>query len=106
MNATAQLFDPADGITKTLVIDSKQLAKSGATNLNPRAAGTAQHRRPVMQLSDDSLRVIIDRLQGSPAGNAVQQAMENNTLEKAVAFVDKSTGELKIVRIEVPNHSR
>ncbi|WP_171816062.1 DUF637 domain-containing protein, partial [Serpentinimonas barnesii] len=87
LDHVVQFVDPADGITKTLVIDSKQLAKSGATNLNPRAAGTAQHRRPVMQLSDDSLRVIAQRLDGSPAGQAVSAAIDSGTLIKAVAYV-------------------
>ena len=91
-----QFVDPADGITKTMVIDSKQLAKNGSTSLDPKAAGG------VMQLSDQSLEVVVDRLNGSPAGKAVRDAMDNGTLVKAVAYVDKTTGELKIVRVEVP----
>ncbi|WP_149028918.1 hypothetical protein [Serpentinimonas barnesii] len=58
-----------------------------------------------MQLSDDSLRVIAQRLtdKGSPAGKTIGNALRAGTLVKAVAFVDKSTGELKIVRVDVPN---
>jgi hypothetical protein len=32
--------------------------------------------------------------------------MSSGTLEKAVAYVDKVTGELKIVRVDVPNPKR
>lgn len=81
----------------TMVIDSKQLAINGTTSLDPKAAGG------LMQLSDDSLKVIADRLGSSPAGNAVLDAMNDGTLVKAVAYVDKSTGQLKIVPVSVPN---
>ena len=80
-----------------MVIDSKQLAKNGSTALDPAAAGGE------MQLSDASLDAIVDRLgRNSAAGQAVKGAMEDGTLVKAVAYVDKATGELKIVRVNVP----
>ncbi len=99
LDHVVQFVDPADGVTKTMVIDSKQLAINGSTSLDPRAAGG------VMQLSDDSLDVIAQRLteQGSATGLTLQRAIANKTLVKAVAFVDKSTGELKIVRVDVPD---
>lgn len=97
LDHVVQFVDPADGITKTMVIDSKQLAINGSTSLDPRAAGG------VMQLSDDSLGVIAERLKHTPAGIAVNTALNDGTLVKAVAYVDKKTGELKIIRVDVPN---
>ena len=87
----------------TKVIDSKQLAIKGTTSLSSNAAGTAELGKNVLQLSDESLRGISDRLNGSPAGNAVLDAMNDGTLVKAVAYVDKSTGQLKVVPVTVPN---
>lgn len=77
----------------TMVVDSKQLAKRGTVTLNTTAAGG------FMQLSEDSLRNIVPKLNGSPAGNALSNAMLDGTLVKGVAYVDKSTGELKIIRV-------
>lgn len=56
-----------------------------------------------MQLSDDSLRLIAQRLGDTPASTALVNAIHGGTLVKAVAYVDKTTGELKIVRVNVPN---
>ncbi|MEJ7137380.1 DUF6862 domain-containing protein [Amphibiibacter pelophylacis] len=84
LDLVIQFVDPADGVTKTMVIDSKQLDRSGSTSLEPKAAGG------VMQLSDGSLGVIGQRLtgQGSPIGLILQRAIANQTLVKAAAFVD------------------
>lgn len=85
----------------TMVIDSKQLAKSGGTGLNPKAAGSAESMENLMQLSNASLAIIAGRLKGAPAANAITQAMDDGTLLKAVAFVDKQTGVLKITPLSV-----
>lgn len=88
----------------TMVIDSKQLAMNGTTSLSSTAAGSAELGKNVLQLSDDSLSVISSRLpDSSPAKNALDQAQKNDTLVKAVAYVDKTTGQLKIVPVTVPN---
>jgi hypothetical protein len=94
-----QYVDPQTGKTMTMVIDSKQLAINGTTSLDPKAAGG------VMQLSDESLRTVVGRLDGTPAGKAVESALDSGTLVKAVAYVDKKTGELKIVPVAVPSKS-
>jgi filamentous hemagglutinin len=92
-----QFVDPADGVTKTMVIDSKQLARSGSTNLDPEAAGGT------MQLSDSSIRTVLSRLaDDSPAKDAIEKALKSGTLVKAVAYLDKVSGELRIVRVTVP----
>ena len=103
LDHVVQYVDPQTGKTMTMVIDSKQLAMNGTTNLSSTAAGTAELGKNVLQLSDESLRVISDRLNGSPAGNAVLDAMNDGTLVKAVAYVDKGTGQLKVVPVTVPN---
>ena len=97
LDHVVQFVDPADGVLKTMVIDSKQLAKNGTASLDPKAAGG------VMQLSDDSLRAVISRLGETPASVVVEKALDSGTLVKAIAYIDKSTGELKFVRLSVPN---
>lgn len=88
----------------TMVIDSKQLAINGTTSLSSNAAGTAELGKNVLQLSDESLSIISSRLpDNSPAKIALDQAQKNDTLVKAVAYVDKTTGQLKIVPVTVPN---
>ena len=88
----------------TMVIDSKQLAINGTTSLDPKSAGSAELGKNVMQLSDESLTIISARLpDNSPAKTALDQAQKNGTLVKAVAYVDKTTGQLKIVPVTVPN---
>ena len=90
-----QYTDAQTGKTMTMVIDSKQLAKNGTVNLDSKAAGG------VMQLSDDSLRTVSSKLSDAlPAKQTILNAIEDGTLIKAVAYVDKTTGELKIVRVE------
>lgn len=88
----------------TMVIDSKQLAINGTASLSSTAAGTAELGKNVLQLSDESLTIISSRLpDNSPAKVALDQAQKNDTLVKAVAYVDKTTGQLKIVPVTVPN---
>ena len=78
-----------------MIIESKQLAKNGSSSLNPKSAGG------VLQLSDESINVVLRNLDGSPAGLAIQSAMNNGTLLKALSYVDKATNELKIVQLGV-----
>jgi len=47
------------------------------------------------------LMLSIRNLDGSPAGLAIQSAMNNGTLLKALSYVDKATNELKIVQLGV-----
>lgn len=88
------VFKDADGTTYlTMTVDSKQLGKKGVT-LNPKAAdGT-------MQMSDEWDDAVLKKLdKNSEARKAIEAAKENGTLVKGVAYVDKATGELKLVRI-------
>jgi hypothetical protein len=98
LDHVVQFVDPQTNKLMTMIIDSKQLAKNGTTSLDPKAAGG------VMQLSDRSISVVLDRLDDlSPAKLAIDAAKDNGTLLKAVAFVDKATGKLKVVPVSVPN---
>ena len=98
LDHVVQFVDPVDGVTKTMVIDSKQLAKNGTTSLDSKAAGGT------LQLSDSSLDAILNRLDDlSPAKLAIDSAKDNGTLVKAVAYVDKVIGQLKIIPVNVPN---
>jgi filamentous hemagglutinin len=101
LDHVVQFTDAETGKLMTMVIDSKQLAKSGGTGLNPKAAGSAAAEKNLMQLSDASLKVIVNRLNGSIAGNSIDKAMNAGTLLKAVAYVDKSSGQLKIATVNV-----
>jgi hypothetical protein len=57
-----------------------------------------------MQLSENSLNVVMNNLgDSSPAVQAIRHANADGTLVKAVAYVDKTTGQLKIVPVNVPN---
>ena len=104
LDHVVQYVDPQTGKTMTMVIDSKQLAINGTTSLSSNAAGTAELGKNVLQLSDESLSIISSRLpDNSPAKIALDQAQKNDTLVKAVAYVDKTTGQLKIVPVTVPN---
>jgi filamentous hemagglutinin len=96
LDHVVQFTDPQSGKLMTMVIDSKQLAKSGSSKLDPNAAGG------VMQLSTKSLETIVGRLNNSPAAVELDKAIKNGTLVKAVAFIDKLTGQLKIVPVKVP----
>lgn len=95
LDLVIQFIDSTDGIGKTMIIDSKQLAKSGSVSLDSKAAGG------FLQLSNSSLEVIIERLDKSPAALAVERAMENGTLLKSAAYVDKKTGSLKFINLDI-----
>jgi filamentous hemagglutinin family protein len=101
LDHVVQFVDPQTNKLMTMVIDSKQLAKNGSTSLDPQAAGG------VMQLSDSSLNVVMNSLgESSPAVQAIRQANADGTLIKAVAYVDKTTGQLKVVPVNVPNRPK
>jgi hypothetical protein len=103
LDHVVQYVDPQTGKTMTMVIDSKQLAINGTTNLSSSAAGSAELGKKVLQLSDESLKVVTAKLGDSPASQAIKDAQDSGTLVKAVAYVDKTTGQLKIVPVTVPN---
>jgi filamentous hemagglutinin len=95
LDHVVQFVDPATNKVMTMIIDSKQLAENGTTSLDPKAAGG------VMQLSDASLLSVMDKLgTASPAVVAIKQAQKEGTLVKAIAYVDKGTGQLKIVPVK------
>jgi filamentous hemagglutinin len=90
-NGFDHVFENADG-SVTIVLDSKQV-NNGAAKLSEGAGGQ-------LQLTDAWVQAVLDRLDAnSPAHIAVSRALQDGTLTKGVAGVDKSTGKLVIVRI-------
>ncbi|NRF69417.1 hypothetical protein HLB44_20665 [Aquincola sp. S2] len=91
-NGFDHVFVDRDG-NVTLLIDSKQMS-NGAVSLDPMAAGRN------MQLSDDWVRAVLGELdQSSEAYIAVSKAMKNGTLIKGIAAVDKTSGNVLIIRV-------
>ena len=92
-NGFDHVFVDESGNT-VILLDSKQLNKSGATKLNPNAAGDT------MQMSNDWVKAVLGNLADSPAKTAVAAALENGTLVKGVVGVSKKTSDLVIVRVQ------
>jgi filamentous hemagglutinin len=89
------VFKDAQGNTNlTMVVDSKQLGQKGV-KLDPNAAGGK------MQMSSEWDDVVLNRLdKKSEAYKAIDSARSSGTLVKGVAYVDKSTEKLMLVRID------
>lgn len=86
--------DAEGNVNLTLSVDSKQVGLKGAT-LDPKAAGGQ------MQMSAEWDDAVLRRLpDDSPAKRAILAAKEDGTLVKAVAYVDKNTGALNLIRID------
>jgi hypothetical protein len=92
-NGFDHVFQNPDG-TVTILMDSKQIV-NGSTSLSEGAGGEMQLTRPWI---DNVLLNIPDKT--SPAYQAVKSALDNGTLVKGVAGVDRTTGQLTIVRIK------
>ncbi|WP_084349738.1 hypothetical protein [Moraxella oblonga] len=95
------VFKDTDGKTYlTMTVDSKQLTKKGV-KLDHNAAGGK------MQMSDEWDDVVLDKLdKNSDARQAIEIAKDNGSLVKGVAYVDKQTGQLKLVRIDPKTPSK
>ncbi len=91
------IFKDAQGNTSlTMIVDSKQLGQKGV-KLDPNAAGGK------MQMSGQWDQVVLNKLNpNSEAYKAIDSAKANGTLVKGIAYVDKSTEKLMLVRID-PN---
>jgi len=93
-NGFDHVFQNPDG-TVTILLDSKPINASGATRLDPAAAGNQ------MQLSNAWVESVLSNLdKSSDAYLAVKTAYDNGTLIKGVVGVSKSTRDLVIVRIK------
>jgi filamentous hemagglutinin len=91
-NGFDHVFQNADG-TVTILLDSKQIVR-GSTSLAEGAGGK-------MQLSSDWIRNVLLKVdQTSPAYQAVNAALNNGTLVKGVAGIDRMTGALTVVRVK------
>ena len=92
-NGFDQVLQAPDG-SVTIVADSKQIGNGGGVSLGSSQAGT--------QLSQNWIEATLENLpDGSPAKTAVQNAQNKGTLYTAVAGVNKTTGNLVIVPVNV-----
>jgi filamentous hemagglutinin len=91
-NGFDHVLQNPDG-TVTILMDSKQIT-NGSTTLSQGAGGA-------MQLTDSWVKNVLGNIdQTSAAYNAIENAMANGTLVKGVAGVDRTTGQVTIVRVK------
>lgn len=82
----------------TVILDGKQLTASGAVSLSGNGVGDTN------QLSTDWIRNVVRRIDSnSPAAKVIALAQENGTLTVAVGGVNRTTGELVVLPVTVPN---
>ena len=95
------VFKDEDGNTYlTMTVDSKQLNSKGI-KLDPKAANGT------MQMSDEWDDVVLAKLdKNSEARKAIEAAKANGSLVKGVAYVDKNSKKLKLVRINPTNPTK
>ena len=95
------VFKDEDGKTYlTMTVDSKQLNSKGV-KLDPKAAGGN------MQMSDVWDQAVLAKLdKNSEARKAIEAAKANGSLVKGVAYVDKNSKKLKLVRINPTNPTK
>jgi hypothetical protein len=70
------------------------------------SVGTQFKGTDSLRVSDTSLNVVMQNIGKSPATEAIRKAQFEGTLVKAVAYVDKSSGNLMIVPVNVPNPTK
>lgn len=91
-NGFDHVFQSPDG-TVTILMDSKQM-NDGVIKLSAGAGGA-------IQMSDAWVANVLRNLdQNSAAYKAVKTALDDGTLVKGVAAVDKATGAVTIVRVQ------
>lgn len=87
----------------TVILDAKQLTASGAVKLSTEGAGGANQLSPawVEQVMENIRRTNPN----SPAIAAIAAAQRNDSLSIAVGGVNRTTGQLLVVPVVVPNKS-
>ncbi|MFZ6774925.1 hypothetical protein ACO0LB_19650 [Undibacterium sp. SXout7W] len=90
--------------TVTIILDGKQFTASGAVKLSSKGAGDTN------QLSADWVTAVIDNIkklnpqgENSPAVVAIKAAERNGTLNIAVGGVNRTTGQVLVIPVTVPN---
>lgn len=90
------LQDAAGNVT--IILDVKQITQAGSIKLSTKAAGDTN------QLSPQWIQNVLTALpQNSPSRLAVEQALRSNTLTVAVGGVNRTTGQLIVAPVTVPN---
>ena len=82
-----------------VIMDSKQISKSGTLSVSSKAAGNTN------QLSPAWIEVVIDKLPDSdPAKIAIENAKRaGKPIKTIITAVDKQNGVIKIIPVEIPN---
>ena len=80
--------------TVTIILDSKQIAKSGSVKL-----GVSSE---ITQLSEEAIKAVLDNLPEGLAKVAIENALKNGSLKTAVAGVDKVTKQVVVAPVLVP----
>jgi filamentous hemagglutinin len=87
----------------TLILDAKQLTASGAVKLSAEGAGGTN------QLSPAWVEQVMENIRrtnpSSPAIAAIAAAQRNDSLSIAVGGVNRTTGQLLVLPVVVPNKS-
>ncbi|WP_394213387.1 hypothetical protein [Psychrobacter piscatorii] len=82
-----------------VIVDSKQISKSGTLKVEPRAAGNTNQLSPAW----------IDTVRGKlppkdPARVAIENAIKSNKpIKTVITAVDKQNGVIKIIPVKIPN---
>lgn len=94
--------NPADGQTYTVIIDTKQMQANGSVKLNKNSAKELQMSDPWL---DTTARNIGKRNGGQISSDmqSILDARDNGTLLRWVAAVDKSTGTMQFINVDIPN---
>ncbi|MDE4456043.1 two-partner secretion domain-containing protein [Psychrobacter sp. DAB_AL62B] len=82
-----------------VIMDSKQISKSGTLSVSSKAAGNTN------QLSPAWIEAVIDKLPDSdPAKIAIENAKRaGKPIKTIITAVDKQNGVIKIIPVEIPN---
>jgi filamentous hemagglutinin len=85
----------------TVILDGKQLTSSGAVQLSNQGAGGTNQLSPGWV--DEVIKNIRNTNPGSPAIAAIQAARDTGTLSIGVGGVNRTTGQLLVLPVTVPN---
>lgn len=92
----AHVLQGRDGTV--IIIDSKQLRRDGSVQVSNSGIGNTN------QLSEQWIRNVANKLPNTdPTKNIVNKSVNDGTIKTLIAGVDKTTGEIKLIPVNVPN---
>lgn len=81
-----------------IIVDSKQLRKDGSVQVSNNGLKNTN------QLSEQWIKNVTRELNpNDPAKELLNVAIENNKVKTLVAGVDKTSGEIKLIPVQIPN---